>query len=64
VELGVISLSDIQNDPATGRPHSVEQQALRLDRFLSQIDWGGLPRAAVGDSIRRYAGSVDHRGVP
>jgi hypothetical protein len=33
-------------------------QALRLDRFLGQIDWGGLPRAAVCDSIHRYAGEI------
>jgi alkanesulfonate monooxygenase SsuD/methylene tetrahydromethanopterin reductase-like flavin-dependent oxidoreductase (luciferase family) len=33
-------------------------QALRLDRFLGQIDWGGLPRAAVGDSIHRYAEEI------
>lgn len=33
-------------------------QALRLDRFLGQIDWGGLPRAAVCDSIHRYAEEI------
>ncbi len=34
------------------------QQALGLDRFLGQIDWGGLPRAAVCDSIHRYAEEI------
>jgi alkanesulfonate monooxygenase SsuD/methylene tetrahydromethanopterin reductase-like flavin-dependent oxidoreductase (luciferase family) len=33
-------------------------QALGLDRFLGQIDWGGLPRAAVSDSIHRYAEEI------
>jgi hypothetical protein len=31
---------------------------LGLDRFLGQIDWGGLPRAAVSDSIHRYAEEI------
>jgi hypothetical protein len=26
-----------------------------IDRFFGQGDWGGLPRAAVEDSIRRFA---------
>ena len=26
-------------------------EVLGLDRFLGQIDWGGLPRGAVSDSI-------------
>ena len=33
-------------------------QALGLDRFLGQIDWGGLPRAAVEESISRYAEEI------
>nr|WP_238413018.1 LLM class flavin-dependent oxidoreductase [Saccharothrix deserti] len=33
-------------------------QTLGLDRFLGQIDWGGLPRAAVSDSIHRYAEEI------
>lgn len=33
-------------------------QALGLDRFLGQVDWGGLPRAAVEDSISRYAEQI------
>jgi alkanesulfonate monooxygenase SsuD/methylene tetrahydromethanopterin reductase-like flavin-dependent oxidoreductase (luciferase family) len=33
-------------------------QALGLDRFLGQIDWGGLPRAAVEDSVSRYAEEI------
>lgn len=32
--------------------------ALGLDRFLGQVDWGGLPRAAVEDSISRYAEEI------
>lgn len=31
---------------------------LGLDRFLGQIDWGGLPRAAVTESIHRYAEDI------
>ena len=33
-------------------------RALALDRFLGQIDWGGLPRAAVEESISRYAEEI------
>jgi alkanesulfonate monooxygenase SsuD/methylene tetrahydromethanopterin reductase-like flavin-dependent oxidoreductase (luciferase family) len=33
-------------------------EALGLDRFLGQIDWGGLPRAAVTESINRYAEEI------
>jgi alkanesulfonate monooxygenase SsuD/methylene tetrahydromethanopterin reductase-like flavin-dependent oxidoreductase (luciferase family) len=33
-------------------------QMLGLDRFFGQIDWGGLPRAAVTDSINRYATDI------
>jgi alkanesulfonate monooxygenase SsuD/methylene tetrahydromethanopterin reductase-like flavin-dependent oxidoreductase (luciferase family) len=33
-------------------------QVLGLDRFLGQIDWGGLPRAAVIESIHRYAEEI------
>ncbi|TDO27791.1 alkanesulfonate monooxygenase SsuD/methylene tetrahydromethanopterin reductase-like flavin-dependent oxidoreductase (luciferase family) [Kribbella sp. VKM Ac-2527] len=33
-------------------------QALGLDRFLGQIDWGGMPREAVTDSIHRYAEEI------
>jgi len=33
-------------------------ETLGLDRFLGQIDWGGLPRAAVTDSIHRYAEEI------
>lgn len=33
-------------------------EVLGLDRFLGQIDWGGLPRAAVADSISRYAEQI------
>jgi alkanesulfonate monooxygenase SsuD/methylene tetrahydromethanopterin reductase-like flavin-dependent oxidoreductase (luciferase family) len=33
-------------------------QSLGLDRFLGQIDWGGLPRNAVEDSIHRYAEQI------
>ena len=28
-------------------------QALGLDRFFGQIDWGGLPKTLVEDSINR-----------
>lgn len=33
-------------------------EVLGLDRFLGQIDWRGLPRAAVADSISRYAEQI------
>ncbi|GAB2869422.1 LLM class flavin-dependent oxidoreductase [Nocardioides pacificus] len=33
-------------------------EVLGLDRFLGQVDWGGLPRAAVEDSISRYAEEI------
>jgi alkanesulfonate monooxygenase SsuD/methylene tetrahydromethanopterin reductase-like flavin-dependent oxidoreductase (luciferase family) len=33
-------------------------ETLGLDRFLGQIDWGGLPRAAVTNSIHRYAEEI------
>lgn len=32
--------------------------ALHLDRFIAQIDWGGLPKALVEDSITRYATEI------
>jgi alkanesulfonate monooxygenase SsuD/methylene tetrahydromethanopterin reductase-like flavin-dependent oxidoreductase (luciferase family) len=34
------------------------RQVLGLDRFLGQVDWGGLPRPAVEDSIHRYAEDI------
>ena len=33
-------------------------QVLGLDRFFGQIDWGGLPKALVEDSINRYATEI------
>jgi alkanesulfonate monooxygenase SsuD/methylene tetrahydromethanopterin reductase-like flavin-dependent oxidoreductase (luciferase family) len=33
-------------------------ESLGLDRFLGQIDWGGLPRGAVEESIARYAEEI------
>ncbi|MCM3923166.1 LLM class flavin-dependent oxidoreductase [Frankia sp. AiPs1] len=33
-------------------------QTLGLDRFYGQIDWGGLPREQVADSIHRFADAV------
>ena len=33
-------------------------EVLGLDRLLGQIDWGGLPRGAVSDSISRYAEEI------
>jgi len=33
-------------------------QALGLDRFYGQIDWGGLPRTMVEDSIHRFAEQI------
>jgi len=33
-------------------------RVLGLDRFLGQIDWGGLPRGAVSDSISRCAEEI------
>jgi alkanesulfonate monooxygenase SsuD/methylene tetrahydromethanopterin reductase-like flavin-dependent oxidoreductase (luciferase family) len=33
-------------------------QVLGLDRFFGQIDWGGLPRTLVEDSINRYATEI------
>jgi alkanesulfonate monooxygenase SsuD/methylene tetrahydromethanopterin reductase-like flavin-dependent oxidoreductase (luciferase family) len=34
------------------------QQALGIDRFFAQIDWGDLPKAAVEDSLNRYATEI------
>jgi alkanesulfonate monooxygenase SsuD/methylene tetrahydromethanopterin reductase-like flavin-dependent oxidoreductase (luciferase family) len=34
------------------------QQVLGLDRFYGQVDWGGLPRGMVEDSIGRFAGEI------
>jgi hypothetical protein len=34
------------------------QQALGIDRFLAQIDWCGLPKAAAEDSLNRYATEI------
>ena len=33
-------------------------QVLGLDRFFGQIDWGGLPRTLVADSVNRYATEI------
>jgi alkanesulfonate monooxygenase SsuD/methylene tetrahydromethanopterin reductase-like flavin-dependent oxidoreductase (luciferase family) len=33
-------------------------QVLGLDRFFGQIDWGGLPKTLVEDSINRYATEI------
>ena len=33
-------------------------QALGLDRFFGQIDWSGLPKTLVEDSINRYATEI------
>lgn len=33
-------------------------RVLGLDRFLGQVDWGGLPRGAVEESIHRYAEEI------
>ena len=34
------------------------QEALGIDRFYGQVDWGGLPRAMVEDSIHRFASEI------
>ena len=34
------------------------QQAPGIDRFFAQIDGGGLPKAAVEDSLNRYATEI------
>ena len=33
-------------------------KALDLDRIFAQVDWGGLPRDLVGESIARYATEI------
>jgi len=33
-------------------------EVLGLDRFVGQIDWGGLPRSLVEESITRYATEI------
>jgi hypothetical protein len=52
VELGVLSLGDLQRDQRTGRPHRP------VDRIFAQVDWGGLPADLVGESIARYATEI------
>jgi hypothetical protein len=31
---------------------------LGIDRFFAQIDWGGLPKAAVEDALNRRATEI------
>ncbi len=33
-------------------------KALDLDRIFAHVDWGGLPRDLVGESIARYATEI------
>jgi hypothetical protein len=33
-------------------------QVLGIDRFYGQVDWGGLPRGRVEESIARLAGDI------
>ena len=33
-------------------------QVLGIDRFYGQVDWGGLPRGHVEESIARLAGDI------
>ncbi len=34
------------------------QEVLGIDRFFGQVDWGGLPRGRVEESIARFAGEI------
>ncbi len=34
------------------------QHVLGVDRFIGQVDWGGLPRAMVEESITRLATEI------
>ena len=70
MELGILSLGDLQRDQRTGRLHrpvdrmaeilgyAVLADQLGLDRIFAQVDWGGLPSGLVEESIARYAAEI------
>ena len=47
--LGVISLSDIRTNPATGRPHSYQQRAEEIIGYATLADRTGLEVFALGE---------------
>ena len=49
MDLGVISLSDIQTNPATGRPYSYQQRIDEIVGYASLADRTGLDVFALGE---------------
>jgi alkanesulfonate monooxygenase SsuD/methylene tetrahydromethanopterin reductase-like flavin-dependent oxidoreductase (luciferase family) len=49
MDLGVISLSDIQTNPATGRPHSYQQRIDEIVGYATLADRSGLDVFALGE---------------
>ena len=49
MDLGVISLSDIQTNPATGRPHSYQQRINEILGYATLADRSGLDVFALGE---------------
>ena len=49
MDLGVISLSDIQTNPATGRPHSYQQRIDDIVGYATLADRTGLDVFALGE---------------
>src|SRR5215211_7868856 len=49
MELGVISLSDLQTDPATGRPPSYQQRVEEIVGYATLADRTGLDVFALGE---------------
>jgi len=49
MELGVISLSDIQIDPGTGRPHSYSERIDEIVGYATVADRAGLDVFALGE---------------
>jgi hypothetical protein len=93
MELGILSLSDIQTNPDTGQRFPTNRgfrvdraqfeagtqpgqaimvgstdeliekivdahEVLGIGRFVGQVDWGGLPRPLVEESVTRYASEI------
>jgi alkanesulfonate monooxygenase SsuD/methylene tetrahydromethanopterin reductase-like flavin-dependent oxidoreductase (luciferase family) len=49
MELGVISLSDVQTDPATGRPFPYQQRVEEIVGYATLADRTGLDVFALGE---------------
>lgn len=49
VDLGIISLSDLQTDPATGKPHDPGRRTREIDSYAIAADQAGLDVFGLGE---------------